>query len=386
MPLLGVLLLSGIVIAPQAAFFPIFVEEQLGYEEVVVSTIISIGQFMGMIAAVIGGALCDTLGRKWTLILGLFGFVLGSLIYLTRAPWLVVLLRAFAGMGLGFHTLGGMSYLIDAAGPERLGMFSALYNWGFTLGGALSSPVAGVILDKWGFGPLGLVLFVVSLATMLVAVTFLPRLQRKSETVPSWSESLLGYREILRRPVIAILGLLRFLPTCYYGMASVLNPLLINRLAGSKTAVALYTTLSFMLATLAQALIGRAADRWGRRWPTLAGFGVLIISIVGQASFSTHLWSFYVFGVLGICAAWSLATLLPCLVSDATKEEERGRVLGTLHLLWSLAMIVGSMIGGALVEIAVGLPFFVTAVLNLVAIGLAVVFFRLVTWQEKHPA
>ncbi len=46
--------------------------------------------------------------------LGLIGFVLGSLLYLARAPWLVVLLWALSGLGLGFHTLGGQGYLIDA--------------------------------------------------------------------------------------------------------------------------------------------------------------------------------------------------------------------------------------------------------------------------------
>jgi MFS family permease len=99
-----------------------------------------------------------------------------------------------------------------------------------------------------------------------------------------------------------------------------------------------------------------------------------------------QLWSYYIFGVLGIAAAWSLATLLPILVSESTAVEERGRVLGALHVLWNLAMIGGSMLGGALLETAVGLPFAVVALLNIAAIALSVSFFRLVDLQKNRIA
>lgn len=382
--LLIVQLLSGIVLSPQRSFFPIYMEERLAYATISVSAFVAIGQLLGMIASVVGGTLCDIMGRKWTLVLGSIGFVFGSLAYLVRMPWLVILLWSVSGLGLGFHTLGGQSYLIDAAGPERLGVLSALYNWGFTIGGTLSSPGAGIVLDRRGFSAFGMVLLVLSLVTTLGTMAFLPRLQNSG--IRRELGGLRGYRDIVRRPVVVILGLLRFLPTCYWGMATVLIPLLINRIAGSKTAVALYATLSQIMASLAQVLVGRAADRWGRRGPTLVAFGTLVVSTVGLAGFAAHLWSFYTFGVLGACAAWSLSTLTPCLVSDSTAVEERGCVLGTLNLLWNVGMMVGALIGGALVEIAVGLPFFVAAWLNLGAIMLAAFFFRLPAVQGNRIA
>ena len=382
--LLIVQLLSGIVLLPQRSFFPIYMEERLEYTMVSVSAFVALGQLLGMIASVVGGTLCDSMGRKWTLVLGLTGFIFGSLAYLIRVPWLVILLWSISGFGLGFHTLGGQSYLIDAAGPERLGVLSALYNWGFTIGGTLSSPGAGIVLDRRGFSAFGMVLLVLSLVATLGTMAFLPRLQNSG--IRRELGGLRGYRDIVRRPVVVILGLLRFLPTCYYGMATVLIPLLINRTARSKTAVAWYATLSLITASLAQVLVGRAADRWGRRGPTLVAFGVLVISAVGLAGSAAHLWSFYTFGVLEACAAWSLSTLTPCLVSDATAVEERGRVLGTLNLLWNVGMMAGALIGGALVEIAVGLPFFVAAWLNLGAIMLAAFFFRLPAVQGNRIA
>jgi MFS family permease len=385
--LLAVMLLSGITISPQRAFFPIYVEEQLGYPAVLVSTFVSLGLVLGMLAAIVGGVLSDTVGCKGTLVLGLLGIALANLAYLVRAPSLVLVFWVLGGLGLGLHTLGSMGYLIDVANPQRLGLFSALYHWGYTLGGAVSSPVAGFILDHRGFNAFGLALLALSGATVLGTVLFLPQPQRRTEErSSSIGETLLGYRNITRRPLMMLLGSMRFLPTCYYGMITVLNPLLINRLAGTKTAVALYVTLSQVVATLAQIVVGRAADRMGTRRPTLVTFGILVVAIVGQGVFAMQLWSYYIFGVLGIAAAWSLATLLPILVSESTAVEERGRVLGALHVLWNLAMIGGSMLGGALLETAVGLPFAVVALLNIAAIALSVSFFRLVDLQKNRIA
>jgi predicted MFS family arabinose efflux permease len=97
-----------------------------------------------------------------------------------------------------------------------------------------------------------------------------------------------------------------------------------------------------------------------------------------------------VFGTTGIAAAWSLSTLLPTLVAQAAVPEERGRILGFVHLWWSLAVIVGAMMGGALFEIAPGLPFLISGTANLASLVLLYVFFRLVragrlAVGDSHP-
>lgn len=375
--LLAVQLLGGMALSPQRAFMPVYLGERLGYTAVAVSVYIAAGRVMGVASSVFGGMLSDVLGRKRTLVLGILGFAFSSLAFLVPVPWLVVSLWAVSDLAAGFYTLGGQSYLIDAAGPERLGMFSAFYYWGLTVGGVLSNPVAGFILDSQGFGLFGAALLVLSLATALGTMVFLPRLRggRSGETA-SWKRLLSGYSDIVRRPMVAALALLRFLPTCYWGMATVLIPLLINRLTGTKTAVALYAMLSQVMASLAQLMIGRAADRWGPRTPTLTALGVLVASTAGLAGFSAHLWSFYTFGVLAACAAWSLSALMPRLVIEVTAPDERGRVLGVVHTFWNVGMVVGSLAGGMLVELAIGLPFLASAVLNLATILLAISFFR----------
>ncbi|MEJ5309978.1 MAG: MFS transporter [Anaerolineae bacterium] len=375
--LLLVQLLAGIIISPMRSFFPIYATERLAYAAAAASAIVAAGQFVGMVTSLIGGTVSDSIGHKWALALGLAASAVGSALYFSRAPWLVTVLWIVGVIGLTFISLGGQSYLNATVSKANLGALSALYNWGFTLGGALSSPGAGWLLDQYGFGALGWALVGLSLAGAVTA-GLLPRQKHAAtETKISPFRALTSYGGIVRRPVILTLGMLRFLPTCYYGMAMVLLPLLVKAHAGSNTAVALFTTIMLIVASFAQIVAGRAADRLGRRAPTLITYSIVIVATVGATFFSDVLWGIYVFGILGVSAAWALSTLMPTLVADAAPVEEHGRIFGFLHLLWNGGMIVGALIGGALMEIAVGLPFAVTTLSNVVALVLAVLFFRL---------
>ncbi|MCB0151498.1 MAG: MFS transporter, partial [Caldilineaceae bacterium] len=166
-----------------------------------------------------------------------------------------------------------------------------------------------------------------------------------------------------------------FLPTIYYGMSGILIPLMINELAGNKTTVALYGTASLIIASAAQLLAGRSADRFGHRWPPIVGYGALIVASLGLAIFSDQLWGVITFGILGAAAAWSLASLLFTLVSDGVPRAEHGRAFGLLHATWSVAMIGGALLGGALTRLSPGLPFAVAGLLNIGSIVLVLAFF-----------
>lgn len=375
-PVLALLLLqllSGAWMLSQMSFFPIFLEEQLGYASVAIAVTVAIGQAAGMIAGLLGGGLSDTLGSKRVLVMGLLGSAVASLIFQTRLPLVVALFWGLAGAAGSLQTLGGSSYLTRMADPRRLGMLSALYALSLTLGGALGSPAAGRILDTAGFRLYGLAGLGLVTVTALLAMTLLPAQKTASQVLGAQRAS--GSMGMVRRPVVRLLIALRFLPTIYYGMSGVLVPLMINHLAGDKTTVAIYVATSLIVASAAQLLTGRAADRFGHRRPTLVGFSLLIVAALGLSAFANQLWGVFLFGVMGTAVAWSLAALLFCLVSDGVPQAEHGRAFGLLHATWSCAMIGGSVLGGALARVAPGLPFLAAGLLNILSIGVAMAFF-----------
>jgi len=366
-------LLNGVLFSPQRTFFPIYVRE-MGYPVMLISVLASAQQVMGLLGAWFGGALSDTLGRKRALLVGQAGALLASLAFLVPAVGWFAPLWVLSGLGGGTYTVAAQSYLVDAAHPAHLGVFSALYNWGSTAGGALGSPAAGLLLERWDYRTFGALSMGVALLALVINTLVLPG--SPADRPLTARRILPGYGDVASRPAAQLLALLRFLPTCYWGMAIVLIPLLLNNAGASKGTIALYATISQVCASLGQLLVGRAADRLGSRKIQLGVLAVFVPSIIATGLLPGRLWSIMLFGTLGTTAAWSLSTLMPSLVAMVATPAERGRYLGWVHLWWNLGMILGSLAAGALSSLGAGLPFVVVGALNLGTVGLSLTFFR----------
>jgi MFS family permease len=373
-------LMGGMMLMPHRAFFPIYVQD-LGYGAAQISMLSAMGMALALLASLVGGTLSDRIGRKWTLLLGNVGFGLAGLLYLTpRLGW-IGLLWGVGSFCMGLHTLGSQSYLVDAAPAAYLGLSAALYNWGYTLGGALSSPALGYLLDRWNYGAFGSAVTTFAMLAVAINVLYLPRLRAPVDLDgaahgAASPRALFGYATLARRPIVVLLVAMRFLPTLAYGVATVFLPLLLADAGASKTVVAAYVTVSQAVASLAQVVVGRAADRWGGRWPTVLVYAALIASTLGTGLLARSLWGVFAFGTAAAAAAWSLSTLLPGWVAHVTMAAERGRVLGWIHLWWNVAMMLGSMLGGALYDRLPGFAFLLTGALNVFSVPLAFVFYR----------
>jgi MFS family permease len=173
-----------------------------------------------------------------------------------------------------------------------------------------------------------------------------------------------------------LLAGMRSLPTMYYGMLSILVPLLINQTTGSKVSVAIYGTTNLIVASIAQLIAGRAADRWGARGPTLAGYSILILSGLGLSIGAGSFPMLFGFGVLGIAAAWSLSTMMFVWVNDGVEKSRHPAVFGLLHSVWSLSMMSGSLYAGWAVSNWVWLPFITGSLLNMGSLMLTRTFYR----------
>ena len=376
LPLVGLLtvqLLSGIILTPIGSFFSIYLNEILLYPIQQVARVIALGQGVGMLAALLGGSLSDSWGHKWVLTLGIALVTVSCLLYLLSLPWLVTVLWAVSSAGMSLSALGGQGYLTLAAKATHLGISSAFYNWGYTVGGAVGAPIAALILGDDAFVRLGWALLGLGLSTTIISA-FLPRLNNAPQA-RARDVFAKGYMALLRQRQIFLLALLRFLPTCYYGVMTLI-PLILKQQSDSNTLVALFVASSSIFASVTQLFAGWAADRWGERLPTVSAFSVILLAIAGTILTWQSVWGLYLFGALGVGAAWALSTVLPGLVKRSAEPEVHGRIFGMLHLLWTLAMILGTLLGGALLDIDLRLPFVIVGLLNIFALLLTVPFFN----------
>src|SRR5690606_9769824 len=150
-PLYGLLLVQlfmGIMLAPRNNFFGIYLNEVINFPLREVAQVLALGQIVGMIASLVGGSLGDRWGHKWILCLGMIALAISNLLYNIELPWLVILMWGLGIVGMGFTTVGGQGYLTMAASTGILGLASALYNWGYTAGGAVGTPLSTLILGE----------------------------------------------------------------------------------------------------------------------------------------------------------------------------------------------------------------------------------------------
>ena len=374
--LIFVQMASGMRDLPQLAFFVIYLQEQRSLLPVTISSVVAGAQIAGMFTALLGGAITGRLGTKWVLVAGLALSAVGSLAFQVTAVWAVTLLWFIGGMGLALVTVGSASYLTRISTHGGLGLLAAFFALSMTAGGALGNPLAGVVIERYGFAAFSWA--AVAVSVVIIGVVSLLMAPAPSQAAKAASPRSLGLSMLATAGLanVRLLIALRCLPTIFYGTLTVLIPLLLYDLSGSKVLVAAYGTTSLLVASAAQLLAGRSADRWGARGPTLASYAAMILAGLGLWLQAGTVWGLYVFGVLGIAAAWSLSTLMYVWVNDGVARAEHPATFGLLHAVWSLSMITGSVLGGWFVTTRPGVPFLIAGLLNIGSLFLIMAYYR----------
>ena len=348
-------LLSGFLSAPFMALFPVYVEADLGRMPLFTANLRALMLMLGGFSALVGGRLCDLLGLKRTLMVGLLGGILNGFVFHSASPWALFLLVFLIGFTTGPWTTAGQSYLISSVRPAQLGMGGAFYFLSGNLGNALGSLVTGVLKETWSYQQLGTLMSAGMAGVCLLALWLLP------STAAARSHEGLALRAVylplLRQNTVRLLiGLRLFINSCW-GMTTLLLPLLVYRVSHSESMPAYYASVSLAVAAGGQLLTGVLRDRYGRLWPLLISGAGFTLCGVGVGLWWDSLPALFAFGTGLTATAWAISTLVPSLINEVAGPQEKSRLVGLLHLVWSTAMVTGSLLGGTLVEIDPGLPF-----------------------------
>jgi len=158
--------------------------------------------FLGMIVgALLGGRLCDTLGRKRILLGGMVVFSLATVACaVAGGPAVFGALRLFAGLGLGALIVAANALLADIT-PDRLRpVVATVLMSGVPAGGSIAAVLGiGVIPTlgwRWMFAP--------ALLPVLVLLPLGIRYLRESVAAARRSAADPGYATILRPPLLGV--------------------------------------------------------------------------------------------------------------------------------------------------------------------------------------
>jgi MFS family permease len=341
--------LSGMLVAPLLSLLPVYVEGHLGLSTVFSANLRILSVCSGGVVALVGGAVCDALGRKPAYLLAMTGVIAAGLLFLLQSPAAMYPLSVYGGLMFGLGTVAGLAYVMDAAPKHSLAFATACYFMAGTVGNAIGSAISGVAARELGDGyhVIGLTMSLGHAALLGVAALVLPDLPRPQSA--RTLRSMLGnYGEILRAPRTPALLALRFLPTVYWGCATFLMPLLLFRLTGSEKPAGYYASASMVLSAVCQLGMGRIVDRFGVRVPVVAAVTLVAVAALGKGLFPGSLWPLMGFGLLGAGAAWGLSVAMTTLVHQLAEEETKAKLLGLTHVAWSLGFLAGTASSGFL--------------------------------------
>ncbi len=292
-----------------------------------------------------GGIWTDRTGRKLPLVVGLFAVGMVLLVYpALRSPQALLAVRAVHGLGSALVAPACLAYLGDASIPAARGRTMALYGVAYGMSGLIGPPMGGLIRDRLGYPAVFLGLAALMFLAALVA------LGRLKGSPPSRDDPGLSggaWRASLGRR-LSVSFVAAFCWTFALGTLLVFLPLLGEEQGFSAARVGMLFGSFALAASLLQASpLGRLSDRWGRL-PMVALGLALIVTALLVLSFLT-VWG----PMMGAMFLYGLGfgVLFPAksaLIADETTTITRGKASGVFTAMFSVGMIAGTGMAGAM--------------------------------------
>jgi multidrug resistance protein len=297
-------------------------------------------------------ALTDRYGRRAPMLWGLAGLAATTVVFaVSKQYWLLVLARSLQGAAGAATWLPGMALLADHFPSEERGRAMGTAFAAANLGVLIGPPLSG-FLDQHA-GPSTPFL----LGAGLVALDAAGRAFLLPEVEPERGPRL-PFRQLMSNPVIQLFAGAMALGSCLWALLESTLPLdLDHRLALSPSQIGLCFAAAALAHTFTSPLMGRLSDRIGRTKVLRMGL-VLALVLLPLPVLLPKTWM-VVLAMMGLGSTASFI-MSPCSPAVADQVEQLGSqsfasAFSILNLSYSVGLMVGPLVGGALVQ-GLGLP------------------------------
>ena len=330
------------------------------------------------------GILSDRIGRKNTIVLGLFAYGIITLTFVIATHWThLVILRTFQGITAGMIWPASRALIVDERGPGVRGRALALFN-SASFGGIVAGPALGGLLQLFARESLGYTtlesfrfpfyfagaLGILSAVIAFLTINELKHSRNRSDKV--WN-NLFKYISTKFRMTYYSFLLIYFAHGFSFGL---LHPVLVlyieHNLGLSREETAGIAAITFSLAALSNSLSilggGRLADTMNRK-------NILIFCII-VAQFATISLAFAkdisLILILIVIRSAMNGLYLPSITSmegDMVPRNVRGRLTGVSETFRGIGAMTGPLIGFAFYDfVSTGSPFILAGIISLISV------------------
>jgi MFS family permease len=328
---------------------PLFIHS-LGVDEGTLGFIAAASTIVGIVASLPAGVLSDLWGRRQVILFSMAVFATAPFLYLlVRAPWHLVLVRVYHGLAtaiLGPVALATVADTFREGRGERMGWYSSA-----TMVGRFLAPTVGGLLIigeefRWvylGCGAAGML--------ALLAATRLPHLDpvAQPETAATrWTTMRRELAFILTNRSLLLTSAMQAAQYFAFGAVETFLPLYLKGLGWEARAIGPLFTAQALVTALTKPLVGRLSDRWGRRWPIVAG---LLVGAGAMAAMpcTSGWWPMAALSALFGLGVAAVTGSTSALVSDLSRASAYGASFGVLSSVMDIGHSAGPMVAGLLV-------------------------------------
>lgn len=383
-----------------------FYAKSLGQGGLVVGLLVSSFAVAQLLTAPMWGRMSDAYGRRPALLVGLTASAIAYVIFgyslsLPHPLFFLFLCRIVQGAGGGTVSVI-QAYVADATEPaeraKALGWLSAATNAGVAIG-----PVLGSLTHAWGPQGPGLFAAALCVGNIVFAWKYLGESRDMHEAAQSKADTTQRSRSrdaVLHvvthsaEPASRLIWIYAIAMGAFSGVMSMLALYLAKRFGVTEKTIGFFFAYTGIISVVTRALIlGKMVDRFGevrlsRFGSTLLAIGIAAMAftkpIADPARVAAMLGGFLpasavaVLPYLPLALAVALLPLgtaftFPCvtaMLSHVIPSKERGLYMGVQQTFGGLARVIFPVVFGILFDLAVPLPFLLSASLVVLTIYL----------------
>ena len=342
------------------------------------------------------GALSDRYGRRPILLIGFCGLALNFFATaLATSVWMLIASRLVGG-AMQANAAVANAYVADITPPEergkRFGMLGAMFGIGFILGPVIGGILGGISLHLPFFFSGALALINLAYGYFVLPES-LPVERRRPVQWARANPFTALYRLSQLKGAGLLLGVIACANLAQFALY---------------TTWVLYTTFRFgwgpaengwslfavgIVSALVQGvLLGRLLKRFGA--PRLAVMGLMSSTMAFTLwGLCTQGWQMYVVIAVNLLGS-AVAASVQSLISASVDSSKQGETMGAISALGSLMAVIAPLLAGPLFAVVshlpphdwrIGAPMFFCALLQLLALGFAILHFRSTRAPDLKP-
>lgn len=331
-----------------------FISPALGGDEIDVALVIAVYSLCAGLAGPFWGHLSDRIGRKWVLMICLFG---GALSYAclgsSNALWMVYAARAFGGLMAGSLPVAS-ALMADLSTPERrakaMGLVGTAFGIGLILGPLLGGLLAG---DGESFAAAGWFACGLSMASVVLAALLLSNDTPGKGAATSSRKAALSMLGFVREKKAYWLVAQYVFHTSAVSAAIYLSPLWLAALLnwGPREVGLLFGAVGLAMIVIQGALMDWLTSRFGLLAVLGAGAAIFALSLLAT-SVVTGVWPRALAIFMAFAGATCCLPVLNVISSSVVAAQERGRMMGITAFAGSFGRVAGPLVSGAVLAVS----------------------------------